>query len=267
MPNNYYGGGGAVMGGQGLGAPLITLSDPVNGTDEVQRITITGTPTGGTFRLNIYGYQTAAIAYNAAAAAVVAALEALPCIGAGNVTGSGGALPGSAVDVKFTLRLGRFDHDQMTATNSLTGGTSPTITISTPTPGVRATHRGAAKGARLINQNTGAMFSNRGTEQAPNWVGDSQVIYTRTYATEADPTVLTDAQGASSDVILLTGSASGAVTITLPLIAKNYTVINASGQAATIQRAGQTSPPTLANGKIGLYVCDGTDIKEVFEQA
>jgi hypothetical protein len=46
--------------------------------NEVQRITITGTPTGGTFTLTFQGNTTAPIAYNASAATVVAALEALP---------------------------------------------------------------------------------------------------------------------------------------------------------------------------------------------
>src|SRR5687768_16502058 len=74
---------------------------PAAGTNEVQTITITGTPTGGTFKLAFRGKRTAAIAHNAAAAAVVSALEALPNIAAGDVTGGGGALPGTPVTITF----------------------------------------------------------------------------------------------------------------------------------------------------------------------
>ena len=54
-------------------------------------VTLSGTPTGGTFTLSVSGQTTADIAYNATAAAVKSALEALPNVGAGNatVTGSG----------------------------------------------------------------------------------------------------------------------------------------------------------------------------------
>ena len=48
------------------------------GANEVQTISITGSPTGGTFTLSFAGQTTAPIAYNASAATVVAALQALP---------------------------------------------------------------------------------------------------------------------------------------------------------------------------------------------
>src|SRR5437762_2902489 len=67
-----------------------------------QTITITGTPTGGTFTLTFNGATTAAIAYNASAANVQSALTALSSVGTGNLTASGGALPGTPVVVTFT---------------------------------------------------------------------------------------------------------------------------------------------------------------------
>lgn len=54
-----------------------TCLGEVTGTTEVQSITITGGPTGGTFTLTYGGLTTAAIAYNATAATVEAALAAL----------------------------------------------------------------------------------------------------------------------------------------------------------------------------------------------
>src|ERR1044072_3614011 len=63
---------------------------------EAQTVTITGTPTGGTFTLTLSGETTAGIAYNATAAAVESALEALPSLAAADVTVTGGPGPGTA---------------------------------------------------------------------------------------------------------------------------------------------------------------------------
>src|SRR5579864_9159015 len=54
--------------------------------DDVQTVSITGSPTGGTFTLSFGGHTTTGIAYNAAASAVQSALVALASIGSNNVT-------------------------------------------------------------------------------------------------------------------------------------------------------------------------------------
>lgn len=105
------------------------------GEDEVQRITITGTPTGGTFRLTFRGEQTGTIAFNATAATVRAALEALPGVGVGDVAVTGGPGPGTPYDVTFTGDLGTSEQPQMTATHAFTGGAAPAIAVTTTTPG------------------------------------------------------------------------------------------------------------------------------------
>jgi len=69
----------------------LTLSPAAGGANEVQTLTPTGTPNGGTFKLTFDGQQTTAIAWNATAAAVQAALEALSNIAPGDVTVSGSA--------------------------------------------------------------------------------------------------------------------------------------------------------------------------------
>lgn len=105
----------------------------IGGTTAVQTVTLTGTPAGGTFTLTFRGQTTAGIAYNAANSAVQSALEALSSIGSGNVTVSGsgpwvvtfaGTLAAQAVE----LLLG--------SGASLTGGTSPAVSIALTTPGV-----------------------------------------------------------------------------------------------------------------------------------
>jgi hypothetical protein len=105
------------------------------GTNEVQTITTTGTPTGGTFTLTYKGATTTPIAYNAAAATIDTALEALATLEAGEVTCSGGALP-TAVVVTFTGESAATNVSALTVDYSgLTGGTTPTVVVTQTTPG------------------------------------------------------------------------------------------------------------------------------------
>jgi hypothetical protein len=107
-------------------------SDVVN---EVQTVTITGTPTGGNFTLTFSGATTANIAYNAVASTVESALVALSTIGAGNVAVTGGPGPGTPYVVTFKNKLGGRDVATMTAAHTFTGGTTPTITVLVNTQG------------------------------------------------------------------------------------------------------------------------------------
>ena len=104
-------------------------------TNEVQTITITGSPTGGTFTLTFSSQTTAAIAYNANAAAVQSALEALSNIAPGDVTVTGGPGPGTAWVATFGGQYEFTDVDAMTASGSFTGGTSPAIAVAATTAG------------------------------------------------------------------------------------------------------------------------------------
>jgi hypothetical protein len=104
------------------------------GTNEVQTVTITGAPTGGTFVLTYGNVATTDIAYNAAAATVQTAIQALPGIGAGNATVTGAA--GGPYTVTFTGALAGQNLPQLTATSDLTGGTTPNVAVATTTQGV-----------------------------------------------------------------------------------------------------------------------------------
>lgn len=122
--------------------PTVLTTDPPSealdgvGQDEVQTLTITGTPTGGTFTLTFEGEETATIAYNANAAAVESAFEALSTVGAGNGTCAGGPLPGTPVTITFTGALAKQDVDLVTADgDGLTGGTAPAAAVALTTPG------------------------------------------------------------------------------------------------------------------------------------
>lgn len=100
-------------------------------------VTITGSPTGGTFTLTYGGETTSALAYNAAASVVEAALEALDSTPTDGVTVTGSA--GGPYTIK-----GLADDEDLTATASLTGGTTPGVTVAEAVDGYGvAYHRDA----------------------------------------------------------------------------------------------------------------------------
>lgn len=108
--------------------------------NDVQTVTIGGSPTGGTFKLVLewpIGNQqtTAAIAYNASASAVQSAIAALSNVGTGNVAVSGSG----PYTVTFQGKFAGQPVPVMTAgTNALTGGSSPAATIAHTTVGQTA---------------------------------------------------------------------------------------------------------------------------------
>jgi flagellar hook protein FlgE len=113
----------------------LNTDDGTAAVNETQTVSIAGAPTGGTFTLTYDGQTTAAIAWNASSADVNTALEALSNIGAGNVTSTGGALPGTAVAVEFTGALAGQDVSLMTIdTTNLTGG-APVGSVAETTTG------------------------------------------------------------------------------------------------------------------------------------
>lgn len=108
---------------------------PGTGTavNDVQTVTITGTPTGGTFTITYGNVTTAAIAYNATAAQVAAAVNL--ALGGTFVTGGGGTLPGTPVTLTFANEAAGMNQPLMTATGALTGGSTPAVAITHTTPG------------------------------------------------------------------------------------------------------------------------------------
>lgn len=146
---------GASQSYQGLALRWIRDYDPFHQTDRsfintwlganvvadgpssnlAQTVTITGTPTGGTFTLTFEGNTTAAIAFNATAANVKTALTALPNVNTSDVAVTGGPGPGTPYVVTFSGNLS-YNVGVMTATGSFTGGSSPAVAVtpSTSTP-------------------------------------------------------------------------------------------------------------------------------------
>lgn len=99
--------------------------------DDIQTVTITGTPTGGTFTLVFGAQTTATINWNDNAATVQTRLQALSSIGSGNATVTGGPGPGTPFVVEFKGTLAYAAQGNITlGTNSLTGGSSPNVSIA-----------------------------------------------------------------------------------------------------------------------------------------
>ncbi len=148
---------------------------PSAGTDEVQTLTIGGTPTGGTFKLAFGGFTSGAITWSATDATLIAnidaALEALPSIGTGGVTTAAGTVSSGigTITLTFAGNLAKKSVSAVSvADNSLTG-TAPTLEIAETTPGVDATGRGAGIGQLLIDTTNKKLYINTGTALAPTW--------------------------------------------------------------------------------------------------
>lgn len=138
--------GGGVVGFYGPYSPAIA------GVNEVQRIAVDAT--GGTFTITFRGTATAAIAFNAAPAAVQAALELNPEINHGDVVVSGGpGAAGGATPYILTFS-GQYAGTDVAAvtTNpaSLTGGAG-TAAVTTATAG-------AAEGTSGLDILAGHLF-------------------------------------------------------------------------------------------------------------
>lgn len=120
--------------GSGIDAQL-GASDEVY-ANEVQSLAITGTPTGGSLTFSIDGATTGAAAYNSTFGQVQTLLDALP-FGAGQIVAAGGPWPGTPITLTFSGSnvAKRNIPAAVIVTNSLTGGTAPTLAVTTPTPG------------------------------------------------------------------------------------------------------------------------------------
>jgi hypothetical protein len=144
--------------------PAIVADEaPLNGTNAVQTITVTGVPTGGTYKLSYGGDETTAIDHAVEDPAILAALQALDSIGAEGLVADGGA--GA---FRFVGDLGLQPLDEITLSdNSLTGGTNPSVTIETTQVGVVPD---MAKTGQAWVEVGVTMYFNMGTYSAPVWV-------------------------------------------------------------------------------------------------
>ena len=119
------------------GTNTVKFTDTI--TDEVQTLTVTGAPTGGTFTVTYSGQTTGTSAYNASAATVQTALEGLSNIAAGEAVVTGSA--GGPWTVTFAGTLADTNVDAMTTDAALlTGGSTPDVVVATSTAGGSTTN-------------------------------------------------------------------------------------------------------------------------------
>jgi hypothetical protein len=101
----------------------ITFESSGLATDTVWNVSVTGTPTGGTYALSVNDFSTAPLVYNAAASVVAAALNALAGVtGLSGITASGTSPTVITFPSAVTLAANG---------SALTGGTAPDAVAST----------------------------------------------------------------------------------------------------------------------------------------
>lgn len=108
------------------------------GANEVQTITISGTPTGGNFVCKVLG-QNVTLNFDDTSAEVQTAINAaLAVLGTGHtVSVAGAGFPGAAATITFDgAQVSARDIPQITAVSAaLTGGSAPAVAYATSTPG------------------------------------------------------------------------------------------------------------------------------------
>ena len=149
--------------GTGAGWHL-TIAASDFGVNEVQTVTITGTPDGGTFTLSYDSEATDAIAFDATATGVGSVEEKLEeNTNITDVTTTGGPLPGADVVVTF-VDPGAEDIATMSSDGALlTGGTTPAVSVAETTAGYLAIDISVADqqfGITMVDANVGVVEGN-----------------------------------------------------------------------------------------------------------
>lgn len=221
--SNVVAGRPAIFGGKlyvplraGAGGALAVFAelDTVSTTSpETQTVAISGTPTSGTYTLTFNGRTTAAIAFNAAAAAVQSALRLLPGLEQVTVTDTG-TIPNFTHTVVMTGvdgASGATSPPQMTSTDSMSGGTHAIAHATTVAgvadqwdagPATREMSCFVVWGNLLRGANGNRVYSCAGDPTSSgNWlpaagsgyeVGDSTITITDLWTYLQDLAVLTD---------------------------------------------------------------------------
>lgn len=164
-------GGKIIEGAFGLrtnaGAPTV-------GTNEVQTLTIGGTPTGGTFKLALDGAPTGAITWSSTNGTLLSnmntALDAK--FGTASIVATAGSLTAGIGTVLLTFSGNEYAKravNTMTVYDNSLTGTSPTLAVAETTPGVNASGLGAPLGGLLQDTTNGKVYVNTGTDTTPTW--------------------------------------------------------------------------------------------------
>lgn len=144
--------GGVTLRAPGTaGAATTTLAGEA-GVDEIQSIAAHVAATGGTFTLNVLGNDTAAIAYDADAAAIQTAVDLVSGVTAGHVAITGGPLTTTPLTITFSGDdVDETDQPQTTIDGALLTIAGTPGAVTTPTSG------GGQRAALAILVQTGVL--------------------------------------------------------------------------------------------------------------
>lgn len=234
--------------------------------------TLTGTASGGTFTIqfgNALSYVTAALAYNATAAQVQAALQALPNIDSGGVTCTGGPLGSGTVVCTFAGKLASQPQPLMVINNgNATGGS---ISVAHTAQGVQQYSIVNYNSALVANPTTAATLSDSATAGTWSTATSSTWEVAYTYVTaggESLPsyaaTIALATALHSIGVSSITGIPAGVTAVNFyvnGLFAKQQAVTNNATGAVTITGPAAASaavpPPAVSTA---YYYGDGSQI-------
>lgn len=157
--------------------PLRNAGAPVAGTDEVQTLTIGGTPTAGAtsgIKFTFQGLVSALCLWSATSATFVTNLQA--CLDAFFGSGATVVVDGTSTNGVGTFTI-TFSGALLAKTNmgaalgvtNLMTGTAPTAAVARTTPGVTATFRNALPGQNLVDTTNKIDYINTGSAGAPTW--------------------------------------------------------------------------------------------------
>lgn len=253
----------------GTGIPYQNAGAPVNGTDEIQRMTIGGTPTGGTFKLAFDGLTTTAITWSSTNSTLLGnietALEALGNIDGVTVAAASLTSGIGTLDITFDgANVGKKAQNLITVPYNDLTGTAPTVAIAEQTAGVDATQRGAAAGALLQDVTNGALYQNISTTaQAPDWNlvsgngAGSIHFFTQTVAFDD----FTDGGGAAGTLQMDDSIPAGAIFLYSKVLvpagfAGDTSAVLTIGDGSDVDRYNTGTPSVFATAATGVEMGD-----------
>jgi hypothetical protein len=221
---------------------LASIGGGVGGTNEVQVVTLTGA-TAGTFTLTYSGQTTGAIAYNASAAAVQTALQALSNIGAGT--------------------SGTYATQELTINGAATGGTFTLSFGGQTTSGIA--YNAAASAVQSALQALSSIGSGNATVEAGQAGGPYNITFAGTLVgprslITASAAGLTGGAGANSEILvtnLATGTA-GTPNLTVTGSAGGPYTVNFGGTLADTNVAQMTATSSLTGSSPTVVVTTST---------
>jgi trimeric autotransporter adhesin len=194
-----------ISGSSSSDNPDITVSTTQTGVaalNEIQRFSFTAT--GGTYTLEFDGQVTGAIAYDAVAATIQTALEALSNIAVGDVTVSGT----NPFNVEFKLAYAATDVGLLIGNGtSLTGAVS--IAISETRPGSGATNSTWEIAFALSSTATGTYFVHTPED------ADSETVVINALDTQATVQAAFEAAVGAGNVVVIRSTSSSQIIFTV----------------------------------------------------